>query len=161
MRESVCARTNAWFLAYHASYRKLGSAKLLAALLATTGLLNYHFRLHQVYARNLLFPATPPLRGIFYAQFHLRASILRIDINVPPPSPWININRRSPYVLVLHARGLEGLFLPKTFILTGPFAAGKDVCSASVEIRADVHRRSERVGEATRDEHYHRASGIN
>lgn len=40
-----------------------------------------------------------------------------------PPSPWININRRNPYVLVLHARGPEGLFLPKTFILTGPFAA--------------------------------------
>lgn len=133
--------------------------EIVGSIVGNNGTPKLPFPTSSSLARNLLFPATPPLRGIFYAQFHLRASILRIDINVPPPSPWININRRSPYVLVLHARGLEGLFLLKTFILTGSFAAGKDVCSASVEIRADVHRRSERVGE--QGMYYHRAGDIN
>lgn len=129
--------------AFRGSYRKLGSAKLLAALLATTGLLNYHFRLHQVCTRNLVLPTA--LRFVGFSTpnstFALAYSTLILMLL---PSPWININRRRPYVLTLYPRGPEGLLFPKTFILTGSFAPVRVQPPRKFELTLTTSR--ERVG---------------
>lgn len=72
-----------------------------------------------------------------------------------PPSPWININRRSPVRARVprtqvprreREKERERLVSPENIHPYRPFT--RRVCSVSAKIRADIHRKSERVGEA-------------